>query len=149
MSEYIPQIHREILQIKGIMVNCLLKSLTLMKNCYFYLVLLVRICCKDFDLKCIFIFQQFFCDICLKSIENHDNYRRHMEVLHSESIVLYLCPLCDLELRWPKNFPAHYEKSHHKSYQEGLEMAKSLKTRVVVIKGVFSIIVSIGTNIIC
>lgn len=58
-----------------------------------------------------------------------------MEVLHKEKSVLYLCPICQHGIRWPKNFPTHYEKVHHLSYGDGLAMIKTLETRIVDNKG--------------
>lgn len=84
----------------------------------------------------IFLFlQQYHCSICLKSIANQESFVRHMNFLHSEKIVLYLCPICNQGIRWPKNFPSHYEKVHNMSYQDGLAMIKSLKTTTVDNKG--------------
>lgn len=58
-----------------------------------------------------------------------------MNVLHKDQSVLYICPICQHGIRWPKNFPSHYQKVHHLDYEEGLAMIKSLDTKIVENKG--------------
>ncbi|XP_031633605.1 E3 SUMO-protein ligase RanBP2-like [Contarinia nasturtii] len=74
---------------------------------------------------------QHYCPICLKSIGNQENLNRHVEVLHSEKTVLYVCPICNLGLRWAKNFPTHGTKYHGMTHQDGLNKMKSLQIKVV------------------
>lgn len=76
-----------------------------------------------------------FCTVCLKTFESQENLLRHISIVHAKKTVEYICPICDLGIRWVKNFPNHYEKVHHKKYKEGLELIKTLKTRVIDNKG--------------
>lgn len=68
----------------------------------------------------------YFCSPCSKKFQTKTSFIKHNTILHSQFLVNYKCPLCEITFLHKKNFPGHY-RIHGKTHKEGLSLIKNLE----------------------